>query len=85
MTEDIQQPNEDTMPWVLGLTDKEVEELRNKKQELTDYGKEKLRKMMNRIPDNDEIEDIMNITLTEEKKEELDRMRRKQQEKNTDK
>jgi uncharacterized protein YjgD (DUF1641 family) len=70
--------NED-MPWVLGLTDKEVEELRNKKHTLTQYGKEKLRKMMNnRIPDNDEIEDIMNIILTEEKKEELERMRRKQ-------
>ncbi len=69
--------NED-MPWVLGLTDKEVEELRNKKHTLTQYGKQKLNEMMNRIPDNDEIEDIMNITLTEEKKEELDRMRRKQ-------
>ena len=34
--------------------------------------------MENYIPDNDTIEDIMNITLTEEKKEELDRMRRKQ-------
>jgi hypothetical protein len=65
--------NED-MPWV-NLTQEEVEELRNKKHTLTQYAKEKLRKMMNRIPDNDEIEDIMNITLTEEKKAELDNMR----------
>ena len=36
---------EDAMPWVLGLTDKEVEELRNKKHELTDYGKEQLKKL----------------------------------------
>jgi len=69
--------NED-MPWV-NLTQEEVDELRIKKHELTEYGKQKLQKMMNnRIPDNDEIEDIMNITLTEEKKEELDRMRRKE-------
>ena len=38
--------NED-MPWV-DLTQKEVEELRNKKHELTEYGKEKLRKLMNK-------------------------------------
>jgi len=69
--------NED-MPWV-NLTQEEVDELRNKKHELTEYGKQKLQKMMNnRIPDNDEIEDIMNITLIEEKKEELDKMRRKE-------
>ena len=37
--------NED-MPWVLGLTDEEVQELRSKKQELTQYGKEKIRKLM---------------------------------------
>lgn len=36
--------NED-MPWV-NLTQEEVEELRNQKHELTEYGKEKLRKMM---------------------------------------
>ena len=41
--------NED-MPWVLGLTDEEVQELRSKKQELTQYGKEKLRKLMNKKP-----------------------------------
>ena len=36
--------NED-MPWV-NLTQEEVEELRNKKHELTDYGKQKLKQMM---------------------------------------
>ena len=36
--------NED-MPWV-NLTQEEVEELRNKKHELTEYGKQKLRKLM---------------------------------------
>lgn len=39
MSEDI--------PWVIGLTDEEVQELRSKKQELTEYGKEKIRELMN--------------------------------------
>jgi hypothetical protein len=34
------------MPWV-NLTQEEVEELRNKKHELTEYGKEKLRELIN--------------------------------------
>ena len=38
MSEDI--------PWVIGLTDEEVQELRSKKQELTQYGKEKIRELM---------------------------------------
>ena len=38
--------NED-MPWVF-LTPEEVEELRNKKHELTEYGKQKLRELMNK-------------------------------------
>ena len=37
----------DDMPWVIGLTNEEVQELRTKKQELTEYGKEKIRKLMN--------------------------------------
>ena len=37
----------DDMPWVF-LTPEEVEELRNKKHELTEYGKEKLRKLMSK-------------------------------------
>jgi hypothetical protein len=36
--------NED-MPWV-NLTQEEVEELRNKKHELTEYGKDKIRELM---------------------------------------
>jgi acyl-CoA reductase-like NAD-dependent aldehyde dehydrogenase len=35
----------DDMPWV-NLTQEEVEELRNKKHELTEYGKQKLKQMM---------------------------------------
>jgi len=40
--------NED-MPWV-NLTQEEVDELRTKKHELTEYGKEQLRKLMNKEP-----------------------------------
>ena len=49
--------NED-MPWVLGLTDEEVQELRSKKQELTQYGKEKLRELMNNESTLDEMLEI---------------------------
>jgi hypothetical protein len=35
----------DDMPWV-NLTQKEIEELRNKKHELTEYGKEQLKRLM---------------------------------------
>lgn len=34
------------MPWVIGLTKKEVEELRKKKQELSEYGKQKVQEKM---------------------------------------
>ena len=44
----------DDMPWV-NLTQEEIEELRNKKHELTEYGKQKLRKMMNDNPTIDEM------------------------------
>jgi hypothetical protein len=33
------------MPWVIGLTDEEVEELRQSKKELTDYGRKKLQEL----------------------------------------
>ena len=36
----------DDMPWV-DLTPEEIQELRSKKQELTQYGKEKIRELMN--------------------------------------
>ena len=38
-------PVPDDMPWV-NLTQEEVEELRNKKHELTEYGKQKMRELM---------------------------------------
>jgi len=38
--------NED-MPWV-NLTQEEVEELRKQKYEITEYAKEKLKKLMNK-------------------------------------
>jgi hypothetical protein len=37
----------DDMPWV-NLTQEEVEELRNKKHELTEYGKQRLKELMNK-------------------------------------
>jgi len=40
-------PDPDDMPW-LNLSPQEIEELRNKKHELTEYGKEQLRKLMNK-------------------------------------
>ena len=36
----------DDMPWVIGLTDEEIQELRTNKQQLTEYGKQKLRELM---------------------------------------
>ena len=48
----------DDMPWV-NLTQEEVEELRNKKHELTEYGKQRLRElMMNQEPYPDEMFEI---------------------------
>ena len=48
--------NED-MPWV-NLTQEEVEELRNKKHELTEYGKQRLKELMrNQEPYPDEMFD----------------------------
>jgi DNA-binding PadR family transcriptional regulator len=43
------------MPWVIGLTDEEVQELRKNKQELTEYGREKIRKLMNKEPTHEEM------------------------------
>jgi len=36
------------MPWVIGLSDEEVQELRKNKQELTEYGKQKIQELMNK-------------------------------------
>jgi hypothetical protein len=57
----------DDMPWV-NLTQEEVEELRNKKHELTEYGKQKLRELMSKEPitakvseeDYQKVLDLMN-------------------------
>jgi hypothetical protein len=48
----------DDLPWVIGLTQEEVDQLRNNKKQLTEYGKEKLRKLMNQ-------QIIWNATLDE--------------------
>jgi hypothetical protein len=57
----------DDMPWV-NLTQEEVEELRNKKHELTEYGRKQLRKLMSKEPitakvseeDYQKVLDLMN-------------------------
>jgi hypothetical protein len=50
-------PVPDDMPWV-NLTQEEVEELRNKKHELTEYGKQRLKELMrNQEPYPDEMFD----------------------------
>jgi hypothetical protein len=67
------------IPDAFYLSQEEIETLRKSKKELTEYGKEKLRKMMNNyIPDDDVIEEMVNVKLTEEKKEELERLRRRE-------
>ena len=43
-------PEPDDAPW-LNLTPQEVEELRYNKQELTDYGREKIRELMLKYDD----------------------------------
>jgi hypothetical protein len=56
------------MPWVIGLTDEEVQELRKNKQELTEYGKEKIRKLMNKDiqqPNGDFLKNYPDVTRVE--------------------
>ena len=56
------------MPWVIGLTDEEVQELRKNKQELTQYGKEKIRKLMNKDiqqPNGDFLKNYPDVTRVE--------------------
>ena len=65
------------------LNPEEVETLRQSKKELTEYGKEKLKQLMNKhtpnyIPDDDALEEMLHLKLSEEKKEELERMRRRE-------
>ena len=47
MLGDAPRPMNEDMPWV-NLTQEEVEELRNKKHELTEYGKQKLKELLDR-------------------------------------
>jgi hypothetical protein len=68
-------PEPDDMPWVLGLTQEEVQKLREDKQRLSEYARKRIKELLKKIPENDEIEDILNVKLTEEKKQELDEMR----------
>jgi DNA-binding PadR family transcriptional regulator len=42
------------MPWV-NLTQEEVEELRNKKYELTEYGKQRLRELLEKQKKGEDI------------------------------
>jgi DNA polymerase II large subunit len=79
MTDNLPVP--DDMPWV-NLTQEEVEELRNKKYELTEYGKEQLRKLMNepiqaKVSEEDYQKVVKALSLThEEMLEEAERRER---------
>jgi DNA-binding PadR family transcriptional regulator len=50
-------PVPDDAPW-LNLSQEEVEELRNKKYELTEYGKQKLRELMDKEAERKVIEAV---------------------------
>ena len=50
-------PVPDDAPW-LNLSQEEVEELRNKKHELTEYGKQKLRELMDKEAERKAIEAV---------------------------
>ena len=52
MTDNLPVP--DDAPW-LNLSSQEVEELRNKKYELTEYGKQRLRELLEKQKREDEI------------------------------
>ena len=62
----------DDMPWV-NLTQEEVEELRNKKHELTEYGKQKLKELMEDRFYPDEMFDALEVANKEREKEEWER------------
>ena len=51
MTDNLPVP--DDAPW-LNVSQEEVQELRNKKYELTEYGREKLRELLNKEKQNDD-------------------------------
>ena len=63
----------DDMPWVIGLSDEEIQELRTNKQQLTEYDKQKIRElMMNQEPYPDAMfEEAARRELINEALEEL--------------
>ena len=74
-------PDKDDAPWLelAGLSPQDIEDFRKSKKELTHYAKQKFRKMNNNyIPDDDALEEILHVKLAEERKEELERLRRKE-------
>ena len=50
-------PEPDDAPW-LNLSEKEIEELRKQKYELSEYGKQKLKQLMNKEPTHEEMLEI---------------------------
>lgn len=52
----------DDMPWV-NLTQEEVEDLRNKKHELTEYGKEKIKQLNKNKKIDEAIEELGYIVM----------------------
>jgi hypothetical protein len=59
--------NED-MPWVIGLSDEEIQKLRTNKQQLTEYGREKIRKLMTediQQPNGDFLKNYPDVTRVE--------------------
>jgi hypothetical protein len=50
---DFNLPEKDDAPW-LNLSQEEVEELKKQKQQLTQYGREKLRTLLNKEKLNDD-------------------------------
>ena len=70
MTNNLPEP--DDAPW-LNLTPQEVEELRYNKQELTKYGKEKIRALMNKTGEEGGGRDWGNrVIIIEERERAID-------------
>ena len=77
MTNQHNLPDKDDAPWLefAGLSQKEIEDMRKQ----TQYAKQKFKELMgNYIPDDDALEEMLQVKLTEEKKEELERLRRRE-------
>ena len=76
MTDNLPVPDDALWLKHAGLSKEEIEELRNKKHKLTEYGRQQLRKLREQIPADDVIEEMINQKLTDEKKQELKEMRK---------